>query len=75
LRWLAFSARPLRVKEVSEVVAIDIERDPAFARQEVLEDPLEVFDICPSLITIATFDAPEDDDDSIDFGPDDELSS
>src|ERR1700753_2034760 len=39
LRWLAFSARPLSVEEISEVVAIDIERDPAFDSEEVLEDP------------------------------------
>ena len=30
LRWLAFSTRPLLVEEISEVVAIDPERDPAF---------------------------------------------
>ena len=30
LQWLAFSARPLLIEEVAEVVAIDPERDPAF---------------------------------------------
>ena len=54
LRWLAFSARPLLVEEISEVVAIDPERDPAFDCQEVLEDPLDALDICSSLVTIAT---------------------
>jgi ankyrin repeat domain-containing protein 50 len=56
LRWLAFSKRPLQVEEVAEVVAIDPERDPAFDRDEVLEDPLDVLAICPSLVTIATND-------------------
>jgi hypothetical protein len=56
LRWLAFSKRPLQVEEVAEVVAIDPERDPAFDRDEVLEDPLDVLAICSSLVTIATND-------------------
>jgi ankyrin repeat protein len=50
LQWLTFSARPLFVKEVAEVLAIDVERDPAFDRDEVLEDPLEVLNICSSLV-------------------------
>ncbi|CAG5158427.1 uncharacterized protein ALTATR162_LOCUS5073 [Alternaria atra] len=54
LLWLAFSERPLTVDEVAEVVAIDVARDPAFNRDEVLEDPLEALDICSSLVTIAT---------------------
>ncbi|RAR05617.1 HET-domain-containing protein [Stemphylium lycopersici] len=52
LQWLTFSARPLSVEEIAEVVAIDVARDPAFDRDEVLEDPLEVLDICSSLVTI-----------------------
>jgi ankyrin repeat protein len=52
LRWLTFSARPLSLDEVAEVVAIDIEREPAFDRDEVLEDPLEALNICSSLITV-----------------------
>jgi len=54
LRWLAFSSRPLLVEEISEVVAIDVERDPAFDSQEVLEDPSDILTICSSLITLAT---------------------
>jgi ankyrin repeat protein len=52
LQWLTFSARPLTVEEIAEVVAIDVARDPAFDRDEVLEDPLEVLNICSSLVTI-----------------------
>jgi ankyrin repeat domain-containing protein 50 len=44
------------VKEVSEVVAINVERDPMFDRQEVLEDPLESLNICSSLVSLATVD-------------------
>ncbi|KAF1999768.1 hypothetical protein P154DRAFT_523078 [Amniculicola lignicola CBS 123094] len=52
LQWLTFSARPLLIDEVAEVVAIDAKRDPAFDRDEVLEDPLEVLNICASLVTM-----------------------
>jgi ankyrin repeat protein len=54
LLWLAFSDRPLTIEEVAEVVAIDVARDPAFDREEVLEDPLETLDICSSLVTTVT---------------------
>lgn len=57
LQWLTFSARPLSVKEVAEVVAIDVARDPAFDRDEVLEDPFEALNICSSLVTITTSEA------------------
>lgn len=52
LRWLAFSMRPLSLAEVAEIVALDIDRDPAFDQDEVLQDPLDVLEICSSLITI-----------------------
>jgi hypothetical protein len=54
LRWLAFCGRPLSVEEISEVVAINPEHDPAFDRQEILQDPLDVLDICSSLVVITT---------------------
>ncbi|KAF2652559.1 HET-domain-containing protein, partial [Lophiostoma macrostomum CBS 122681] len=54
LQWLTFSARPLSVEEITEVVAINVARDPAFDRDEVLEDPLEALNICSSLVTITT---------------------
>jgi ankyrin repeat protein len=54
LQWLTFLARPLSVKEIAQVVAIDAERDLAFDSNEVLEDPLEVLDICSSLVIITT---------------------
>jgi hypothetical protein len=57
LQWLTFSARPLSVTEIAEVIAIDVARDPAFNRDEVLEDPLEALNICSSLVTITTNEA------------------
>ncbi|KFY49012.1 hypothetical protein V495_00825 [Pseudogymnoascus sp. VKM F-4514 (FW-929)] len=52
LQWLAFSSRPLSVEELAKVVAIDVERETAFDRDEVLEDPMEVLDICMSLVSV-----------------------
>ena len=54
LKWLTFSARPLSIEEVAEAVAIDVARNPAFDRDEVLEDPLEAMNICSSLVTVTT---------------------
>jgi hypothetical protein len=50
---LTFSSRPLSIHEVAEVVAIDVTREPAFDRDEVLEDPLDAMDVCSSLVTIS----------------------
>ena len=52
LQWLTFSARPLSLEEVAEVIAIDVARDLAFDRDEVLVEPLEALEICSSLVTI-----------------------
>ena len=54
LQWLTISARPLSVREVAQVVAIDVTREPVFDRDEVLVDPLEALDICSSLVTLTT---------------------
>ncbi|OAL53544.1 fibronectin type 3 and ankyrin repeat domain protein 1, partial [Pyrenochaeta sp. DS3sAY3a] len=62
LQWLTFSLRPMSVDEISEVVAIDVARDPAFDRDEVLEDPLEALSICSSLVTISTIQPKEESD-------------
>jgi ankyrin repeat protein len=52
LQWLTFSARPLSIDEVAEVVAIDIEHDPTFDGDEILEDPLDILNICSGLVTM-----------------------
>jgi len=59
LQWLTFSARPLSVGEIAEVVALDIRREPIFDRDEVLVDPLEVLNICASLVTITNDEGKE----------------
>ncbi|KAK2801686.1 hypothetical protein FQN51_005230 [Onygenales sp. PD_10] len=50
LTWLAFSARPLDLSEVAEVVAVDT--DSGFDPDGVLEDPMDVMAICSTLVTI-----------------------
>lgn len=52
LQWLTCSIRPLSLDEIAEVVSIDIKRTPAIDRDEVLEEPRDVLDICASLVTI-----------------------
>ena len=52
LQWLAFSMRPLHLKEVAELVAIDINDHPKFDPQRRLPDPEDVVEICSSLITV-----------------------
>jgi ankyrin repeat protein len=42
------------MEEIAEVVAIDVDRNPLYNEEEVLEDPMEALDICSSLITIST---------------------
>ena len=54
LTWLVFSARPLFADEIAEVVAIDVDRNPAFDPEDILEEPLDVLKICSSLITATT---------------------
>jgi hypothetical protein len=54
LHWLSFSARPLLLEEIAEAAAIDPEREAPFNRDEIIEDPLEVLDICSSLLTLTT---------------------
>jgi len=56
LRWLAFSTRPLRLAEVAGVMAVNPDSDPAFNRDEVLKDPLDVGSIYSSLITVTSGD-------------------
>ncbi|OBT50693.1 hypothetical protein VE04_09070 [Pseudogymnoascus sp. 24MN13] len=58
LQWLAFSSRPLSVEELAEVVAINVEQETAFNRDEILEDPMEVLDICTSLVLVVITDVP-----------------
>ena len=61
LQWLAFSLRPLHLKEIAEVVAIDISEHPKFDPQRRLPDPEDVVKICSSLITVTDHMSEHDD--------------
>jgi hypothetical protein len=59
LRWLSFSERPLLLEEVAEVVALDPGREVPFHEDEVLLDPLDVLEICSSLVITTTISKDE----------------
>ncbi|KAH8657573.1 ankyrin repeat-containing domain protein [Tricladium varicosporioides] len=50
LQWLVYSVRPLRIEEVAEVVAIDIDH-LRFEAENRLPEPRDVLTICSSLVT------------------------
>ncbi|KAH5574501.1 hypothetical protein HBI24_193910 [Parastagonospora nodorum] len=52
LRWLTFAERPLSLHEIAEAVALVVGRTPVFDKEEVLQDPMEILDICSSLVTV-----------------------
>ena len=54
LQRLAFSARPMLLEEVAEVVAIDLAEDPEFDRARRLRQPQDIVSICSSLVVISS---------------------
>ena len=52
LQWLTFSRRPLRLRELAEVVAIDIEDIPCFNEEDRLRHPTDLLRICSSLVNL-----------------------
>ena len=57
LQWLVYSARPLQIKEIAEVVAeviaVDAEGHPRFNPDRRFLEPEDIERICSSLVTIA----------------------
>ena len=54
LKWASFSFRPLNLHELCEALAIDLDSNhgPRYDPELRLWDPLDVFTICPGLVTI-----------------------
>ena len=52
LQWLTFSSRPLELKELAEIFAIDVDETPRFDPERRLPEPREVLTICSSLIRL-----------------------
>ena len=50
-RWLAYSARPLRLKEIADAVAINIGGSSRFDPGNRFPDPQDVFKVCSGLIS------------------------
>lgn len=53
LQWLAFSARPLKLQEIVEVIAVLLGGRTGFV-EERLSDPHDILAICSSLVTISS---------------------
>ena len=52
LQWLTYSARPLLLEEVAEVIAIDVEESPRFNPEKRYPEPRDIWKICSSLISL-----------------------
>src|SRR5271154_6015992 len=53
LQWLVYSLRPLRIEEVVDIIAVDINDDLKFDLDRRLPDPRDILTICSSLVTTA----------------------
>ncbi|KAK0507602.1 hypothetical protein JMJ35_010125 [Cladonia borealis] len=51
LQWLTYSARPLELKELAEVVAIDLDESPRFDPERRFPEPQDILVLCSSLIS------------------------
>lgn len=51
-QWLAFSAEPLAIDEVAEVIGIDIDENPRFDPDRKLSEPHDILTICSSMVVI-----------------------
>ncbi len=57
LQWLSFSARPLQIKELTEVLVIDfVEEQPIYDTKHRLRNPRDILTICSSLVSSPTSD-------------------
>ena len=56
LQWLTFSARPLRLEELAEIVAIDVHETPRFDPERRWPEPRDILVICSSLVSLTAID-------------------
>jgi ankyrin repeat protein len=54
LQWLAYSARPLRIEEVADVIAVNVKSKPRIDPELILPEPRDILTICSSLVTTNT---------------------
>src|SRR5205814_1396352 len=55
LQWLMFSIRAVRIEELAEVVAIDLERNLRFDPERRLRNPEDLLVIFSSLVTLSSW--------------------
>jgi hypothetical protein len=53
LQWLAYSARPMRIEEVADAIAVNLDDPPRFDFELRLLDPRALLDICSSLVNVS----------------------
>jgi hypothetical protein len=58
LQWLAFSARPLRMEEIAEVLTIALELEPQVDVERRLFELRDLVRFCSSLVTILSLKIP-----------------
>lgn len=51
-QWLCFSARPMRLDEMVEVLAIESTSDPCFRPEQRLADPRDILTICSTFVSV-----------------------
>src|ERR1700691_4083541 len=54
LQWLAFSARPVTMAEVAEVLAINCDEGTLLSPDQRLSNPHDILVICSSLVTTSS---------------------
>lgn len=54
LQWLAYSARPLQIEEVADVIAVNVKSKPRFDPESRFREPRDILTICSSLVTSST---------------------
>jgi len=52
LQWLTCSERPLRINELAETVAVNVDGNPWFQEEERFPEPQEILKICSSLVIV-----------------------
>lgn len=53
LQFLTFSQRPLRIDELVDVIAVDLEHEPSFDIRSRMPVPMEILRYCPSLVAFS----------------------
>jgi hypothetical protein len=57
LEWLAFSAQPMTLAEVVEVLRVNLDDDVLLESEQCLSDPQDILTICSSLVTASGFNS------------------